>query len=434
MAQNIDLQKVLEYINLNQSKFDNVAVLNDFENQTSLVGIAANKALSINGDKTFNWSDFNNFLDEKDCYKFCMLSYDLKNEVEKTVSENNDLLELPLISCFIPELVFKFSNNSSEIWSHPKAKINTEKVLQEIQEIEPNNIIKNNSTSDYILKSSMTDEEYVDKFKQLLLHIQKGDIYEVNFCREFYLEAFNANAFELYKELTSISPMPFSGLYKDGDKFLLCASPERFFSKKGNKITCQPIKGTIKRGKTVNEDLKLIEALSNSEKEQSENVMIVDLMRNDLSKIANKNSVQVKELFGIYSFRQLHQMISTIEATVENKTWEQIFKALYPMGSMTGAPKLRAMELIEAYENHKRSWYSGSLGYVTPNGDADFNVVIRSLLINQSLKKASFSVGSAITSEANDDDELKECFLKAKAITQLLNVEYKERELENVLA
>ena len=430
MTENIDLHQVFEYINKCQSNFKHIAVLNDFEKQVSLVGLSSNKSLSVNSNNTFKWAEIESFLSENDCYKFCMLSYDLKNEIENITSNNNDFLKLPLVSCFIPDIVLKFSTNSTELWSHPNSTINIDEVLKKIKEVEFNN--SNLSSSSFTLKSSMTDEEYVEKFNKLLYHIQQGDIYEVNFCREFYIEEFNENPFQLYQELTKISPMPFAGFYKDDDKLLLCASPERFFAKKADKLICQPIKGTIKRGKTEEEDLELIQALSNSEKEQSENVMIVDLMRNDLSKIAEKNSVKVKELFGVYSFKQLHQMISTIEATVQNKTWEDIFKALYPMGSMTGTPKLRAMELIEDFENHKRSWYSGSLGYIAPNGDADFNVVIRSLLINQTLRKASFSVGSAITSDANADDELKECFLKAKALMQLLNVEYKERILENV--
>lgn len=430
MSINIDLHQVFEYLNKHQYSFENIAVLNDFEKQLCIVGLSSNKKISVNSNDAFNWSEIETFLAEKDCYKFCMLSYDLKNEIENIKSNNIDLLNLPLVSCFIPELVLKFSLNSLETWSHPNTTINIDELLNEINEVEFND--SNLSPSNFTLKSSMTDEEYVEKFNKLLYHIQQGDIYEVNFCREFFLEDFEANPFELYQELSKISPMPFAGFYKDNDKFLLCASPERFFAKKADKIICQPIKGTIKRGTTEEEDLEFIQALSNSEKEQSENVMIVDLMRNDLSKIAEKNSVKVKELFRVYSFKQLHQMISTIEATVQNKTWEDIFKALYPMGSMTGTPKLRAMELIDEFENHKRSWYSGSLGYISPNGDADFNVVIRSLLINQTIRKANFSVGSAITSDANAEDELKECFLKAKAIMQLLNVEYKERILENV--
>jgi para-aminobenzoate synthetase component 1 len=223
--------------------------------------------------------------------------------------------------------------------------------------------------------------------------------------------------------------MPFAAMFKNESQFLLSASPERFFKKTENKIVCQPIKGTIRRGKDKTEDILLKEILKNSEKEQSENVMIVDLMRNDLSKISQRQSVTVTELFGIYTFNQLRQMISTIEADLKTNSWEEIFKALFPMGSMTGAPKIRAMELIEKYENHSRAWYSGTMGYIKPNGDADFNVIIRSLIINQILETASFSVGSAITSQAIANDELNECILKAKAITKLLKIKLENKNV-----
>ncbi|MCW9041190.1 MAG: anthranilate synthase component I family protein, partial [Flavobacteriales bacterium] len=221
--------------------------------------------------------------------------------------------------------------------------------------------------------------------------------------------------------LNKKSPTPFSCFVKQDDKYLLCASPERFIQKTGNDIISQPIKGTIKRGKDQQEDEQLKKVLFNDQKERSENIMIVDLVRNDLSKIAQKNSVKVDELCGIYTFPQVHQMISTVRAIVkENTTFEEIIQALFPMGSMTGAPKISAMQLIEKYEATRRGIYSGTVGYITPEKNVDFNVVIRSITYNDSLKYLSFMVGGAITALSIPEKEYEECLLKAKAMMEVL--------------
>ena len=226
----------------------------------------------------------------------------------------------------------------------------------------------------------------------------------------------------VYSILNTISPTPFSTFYKLNNQYLLCASPERFVKKDGDKIISQPIKGTAKRdltNKTRDEQLK--QQLINSQKEKSENVMIVDLVRNDLSKIAARNSVQVDELFGIYSFPQVHQMISTVSATIKDEIdFADMLKASFPMGSMTGAPKYRVMQLIEEYEQTKRGIYSGSFGYITPQNDFDFNVVIRSIVYNEQTKYVSYQVGGAITHYSNAEDEYEECLLKAKAMEKAL--------------
>nr|MBA3971024.1 anthranilate synthase component I family protein [Bacteroidota bacterium] len=241
-------------------------------------------------------------------------------------------------------------------------------------------------------------------------------------CQEFFAENVVIDTSSVYKKLNTISSAPFSAYCKFGSHYVLCASPERFLQKCGNTLISQPIKGTIKRAENPKEDEKLKIELRSNKKEQSENVMIVDLVRNDLSRIAQKGSVKVNELFGIYSFKQVHQMISTVSCELkEGLTFTDILKTTFPMGSMTGAPKVSAMKLIEQYETTKRGLYSGAIGYIRPNGDFDFNVVIRSILYNADKKALSFMAGSAITDKADAFQEYDECLLKAKAMFEVLS-------------
>ncbi|NLF41175.1 MAG: anthranilate synthase component I family protein, partial [Bacteroidales bacterium] len=251
-------------------------------------------------------------------------------------------------------------------------------------------------------------------------HIQKGDIYEMNFCMEFFAENCFIDPFESYLRLNDISPAPFSAFYRLPEHYLLCSSPERFIQKNGDTIISQPIKGTARRGTSPEKDEEIKTELFNNLKERSENVMIVDLVRNDLSHTAVKDSVKIDELFGIYSFAQVHQMVSTITSKIKSGIhFSDVIRHAFPMGSMTGAPKIRAMQIIEEYEITKRGLYSGSVGYISPEGDFDFNVVIRSIQYNQSLQSLSFMTGSAITSLANAGDEYQECLLKAKAMMRI---------------
>jgi para-aminobenzoate synthetase component 1 len=269
------------------------------------------------------------------------------------------------------------------------------------------------------LKQRFNKDEYIRTIKKLKNHIQQGNIYEINFCHEFYSNS-SIDPINIYLKLNEISPSPFSSYYKLKDKYLMSASPERFLKKVKNKIISQPIKGTIKRGLDKKEDTYLKDKLYNDPKEKAENVMIVDLVRNDLSRTAKKGSVKVEELFGIYGFSQVFQMISTITSEVEDDAnIIDIIKNAFPMGSMTGAPKVRVMQLIEEYEKTKRGLYSGSVGFITPENDFDFNVIIRSILYNQSRNYVSFTVGGAITSLADPEKEYEECMLKAEAMIKV---------------
>jgi para-aminobenzoate synthetase component 1 len=265
-------------------------------------------------------------------------------------------------------------------------------------------------------------EAYLNKVRSILNHIHRGDIYEANFCQEFYAENSVIDPLEVYKNLNQISKPPFATYLKFDNNFLLSASPERYLKKNGRQIISQPIKGTARRSSDKQKDLALKEALRNDPKERAENIMIVDLVRNDLSRIALKGSVQVEELCKVYSFKQVHQMISSIVSEIpENIHPVDIIKNSYPMGSMTGAPKVKAMKIIEDHEETKRSLYSGAVGYFTPEGNFDFNVIIRSILYNQKNKYVSCSVGSAITSLSVPEKEFEECLLKAKALREVLH-------------
>jgi len=243
----------------------------------------------------------------------------------------------------------------------------------------------------------------------------------MNFCQEFFAEGVRIDPLSMFDRLNQHSKAPFSAYYRLRDRYLLCASPERFLKKEGAKIISQPIKGTIRRGGDPKEDLGLKNQLASSEKDRSENVMIVDLVRNDLGRSCKAGSVEVEELFGIYGFNQVWQMISTVKGELEEgEDGIDAIRRAFPMGSMTGAPKVRSMQLIEEYEQSKRGLYSGAVGYIRPDGDFDFNVVIRSLLYNAADQYLSFQVGGAIVFDSVAEKEYEECLLKAKGILDVL--------------
>jgi para-aminobenzoate synthetase component 1 len=272
------------------------------------------------------------------------------------------------------------------------------------------------------INSRFQPSEYKEEVFKIKQHIQRGNIYEATFCQDFYAENCKLNPVDAFKELNKVSPSPFATFFKFRHNYIIGATPERFLSKRGDKLISQPIKGTIRRSHDPKEDEVLVDALKQDPKEQSENVMIVDLVRNDLTRCAVPGTVYVEELFGIYSFEQVHQMISTVVCTADpNLDNPSIIQAVFPMGSMTGAPKISAMEIIEEHERTKRGVYSGAIGYFAPGGDFDFNVVIRTLLYNSENQYLSFHVGSAITFESDAEKEYEECLLKAKAIKQILS-------------
>ncbi len=352
---------------------------------------------------------------------FGYLTYDLKNDVERLHSNNFDGLGFPDLYFFQPKKLFLFSENNVEVHYLNMVADEIEEDWTAIFET------KDKFDSPEISKSlgihiRTTKDGYIQKVVEVLEHIKRGDIYEVNICQEFYCENAAINPLETFLQLNKISKPPFSVFLKLNSLFALSASPERYLKRTGNAVISQPIKGTAKRFGDKEEDLKMAQQLAKDPKERSENIMITDLVRNDLSRIAEKGSVVVDELCKIYTFEQVHQMISTISCSVPpNFSSVEILRNTYPMGSMTGAPKISAMQIIEETEDAKRGLYSGAIGYFSPLGDFDFNVVIRSILYNASKEYVSFSVGSAITINSIPEKEYEECLLKAKAMREVLN-------------
>jgi para-aminobenzoate synthetase component 1 len=350
---------------------------------------------------------------------FGYLTYDLKNDVEDLSSNNHDGLEFPDLYFFQPKKLFLMKGNQME--THYLQVVDNEfrQDLRDIKKMkEPKYKGKNDSVK---IKLRIHKDEYFEKLDAMLKHIHRGDIYEANFCQEFYSEDTLIHPLLTYNHLNAISRPPFATFLKLDDKYLLSATPERYLKKEGTRVMSQPIKGTAARLSNGMADRAMAKALAEDEKERSENIMIVDLVRNDLSKTAMQGSVQVKELCKVYSFEQVHQMISTIVSEVqEDISPVEILRTTFPMGSMTGAPKISAMQIIEELEETKRGLYSGAVGYFTPEGDFDFNVVIRSILYNETKKYVSFSVGGAITAKSDPLKEYEECLIKAKAMREAL--------------
>jgi para-aminobenzoate synthetase component 1 len=352
------------------------------------------------------------FQERKAEWMFGLFSYDLKNELEALPSAKADLLQFPDLYFFVPEYLIAVKNGTVEIIYGPPG------LIEDIH----NWKLQSDTTSNSVLIQAKLDKAaYVAKVEELRRHILEGDIYEINFCQEFFAENARIDPYQVYQKLNGLSPTPFSGYFKIRDKYILSASPERFLCKRGNKLYSQPIKGTARRSTLPQEDLEIRLALQNSAKEQAENVMIVDLVRNDLTRCAVPGTVKVEELFGIYSFPQVHQMISTVSCELNpDINLADAIRYCFPMGSMTGAPKVRAMQLIDEIELSKRGIYSGAFGYFSPDGDFDFNVVIRSILYNENSGYLSFQVGGAITYASSAEAEYEECLLKASAIVRTL--------------
>ncbi len=350
---------------------------------------------------------------------FGYYSYDVKNQVENLRSQNHDGICAPDSFFFQPRYVIEFSGNKMTVLffeSH-----DPENSINELAESFNLHIHLPTAKTSLNIQSRVNRMEYLENVNAIKKHIRRGDIYEMNYCMEFYAENAVIDPASIYLQLNSLSPMPFSTFMQVDHLSMMSASPERFLAKRGRKIISQPIKGTVKRGADDAEDRMLAEKLRTDPKERSENVMIVDLVRNDLSRTASRGSVMVEELFGIKTFRQLHQMISTVVSEMRDDIhFTEVIKNAFPMGSMTGAPKIRAMELIEEYEKTKRGIYSGSAGYITPAGDFDFNVVIRSILHNNKNRYLSFMAGSAITDGSVAEAEYEECQLKAGAMKNVL--------------
>lgn len=376
-----------------------------------LIAAGAKEELNIHTGSAFE--QLGHFLNNRKSIIPGYLTYDLKNEIEQLASLNADYLQFPDLYFFVPEHLLLIKGRQISIYSSEPDKIWGNILQQKTESPKKVNIT---------IQSRFTKPEYIRTVNLLKEHIHRGDIYEITFCQEFFATHAELDPRHIFQSLNTVSPTPFANFFKIRDKYIISATPERFLRKRGKKLISQPVKGTISRALRTDEDIKNKELLRTDEKEKAENVMIVDLVRNDLTRSAEPGSVTVEELFGIYSFKQVHQMISTIVCrSARGISNPEILKNTFPMGSMTGAPKIKAMELIEQYERTRRGVFSGTVGYFSPNGDFDFNVIIRTILYNKTAEYLSFQAGSAITFECDAEKEYEECMLKASAIQAVLN-------------
>lgn len=380
--------------------------------------LAVDAFTSIKTDSHNAFEDLKQYQQTTKDWIFGYLSYDLKNDVEPLQSRNFDGLDFPDLFFFQPKKIFLLKGNQLEM---QYLSLCDDEFEGDFDEIAIRQESKSQIVDKITIRQRISEKSYLEKVSKMLNHIHQGDLYEANFCMEFYAENANIDPLQKFQKLNEISQPPFAVFFKNDKHFLLSASPERYLKKEGDSLLSQPIKGTARRFSEPDEDQKAKIQLASDPKERAENIMITDLVRNDLSHTAQKGSVQVTELCGIYSFMQVHQMISTVTSRLDPQYGViDALKTTFPMGSMTGAPKISAMKIIDQLEESKRGLYSGAVGYFTPDGDFDFNVVIRSILYNQEKGYVSFSVGSAITSLSSPEKEYEECLLKAKAMREVL--------------
>jgi para-aminobenzoate synthetase component 1 len=406
-------QKALQWANQLEvcCCFDSNGYADHYSKYDFLLAAGAKRQLNKKYGTAF--SELKEFRNTNPGWLFGLLSYDLKNELEALESAHEDTLEFPDLYFFEPEYLLSIKDGVLTVLIGP-AELASLINCQELKPLAAN-------TSELIIQAKLEKDTYVQKVEKLRDYMLKGDVYELNFCQEFFAKNAAIDPYTIYLNLNQLSPTPFSGFFKIASQYVLSASPERFLCKRERQLISQPIKGTAKRSADPEEDRLISIQLRNNLKEQAENVMIVDLVRNDLTKSAVEGTVKVEELFGIYSFPQVHQMISTISCSLDQAVDPvDAIKNAFPMGSMTGAPKFRAMELIEETEESRRGIYSGAFGYFDPKGDFDFNVVIRSILYNQSKQYLSFQVGGAITYASTAEAEYDECMLKASAMVKVL--------------
>ncbi len=350
---------------------------------------------------------------------FGHLGYDLKNHIENLHSENPDITGAPDLMLFRPTRMLKYDHHNHEFnlqegLSFANKAMN--KPASQVKKSDQNFHLEN-------LSWITQKKDYLDRIKWAQQKIRDGDFYEINLSHVLTGDL-KGNPFDLYLKMKAGGAVPFASYTRASSFSICCSSPERFLCRKGNRIFSQPIKGTAPRLADPEQDHQIQNRLKDSEKEKAENLMIVDLVRHDLSKVAIPGTIRVPELYKLHSFETVHQLISTVEGRVENDTDPvDILKACFPMGSMTGAPKISAMNAIEKLEDYKRGIYSGAAGYITPEGDFDFNVVIRTAIVNG--RKLFYPAGGAITSDSIPEDELEETMVKARALTSVLKSDSK---------
>jgi len=397
-------------------RFDTFCFLDNHSYRYEPHSVECLVAAGIRGAASQGWEGLSQFLRERQgSWLFGHLNYELKDRIHSLSSKRSDRVGFPELFFFEPQILLEIGEDSMRICASDPSAV--------FREIEASVSMLPESPA-IRFQPRISRGEYLSIIRRLKEHIHRGDCYEINFCQEFFAENVQIDPAATYRKLSAVSPNPFSALYRVGHCWLICASPERFLKKEGERIVSQPVKGTAKRSAVAEEDIVRKKRLRESQKEQAENVMVVDLVRNDFSRVCEEGSVRVDELYGIYSFPQVHQMISTVSGMVRKGIdMRDIISACFPMGSMTGAPKRRVMQLIEEYEKTARGIFSGALGYISPQGDFDLNVVIRSIMYNEKSGYLSFQAGSGITHYSDPELEWEECMLKAQAIRKVFGEE-----------
>ena len=375
-----------------------------------MLAVGAHRSITLHGVNAF--SDLQSFYDDEPGWLFGHFGFELTDEIQNTQHSS-----FAPGYFFEPEILIRILKDHISIEMNGVNKT-TSDIFNEIENIIT---VTHTRTSEVNIESRLSKGEYIDIIRKIKAHIGRGDCYELNFCQEFFSKEASIEPLTVFSKLQEISPNPFSAFYRVNENYCMCASPERFIQKRGQEIISQPIKGTVKRSSDPDMDAANRAVLSSSAKERSENVMIVDLVRNDLSKVCEEGSVVVDEMFGIYAFPQVYQMISTIKGRLApNVDFTNVIEATFPMGSMTGAPKKKVLELIKRYERGNRGLFSGAIGYIDPTCNFDFNVVIRSIFYNDTSKYLSYWAGGGITFYSDPEAEYEECMAKVEAIKKAL--------------
>ncbi|MBP3942813.1 anthranilate synthase component I family protein [Sphingobacteriaceae bacterium WQ 2009] len=395
--------------------FDSNAYVDAYSKFESLLAVKAVTSFTATGNNTF--AAVQQFITRnKGAFIPGYFSYDLKDEIEALRTPWQSPLDFPLAYFFVPQYLLKFQGTTVHIEGDSCLEIFN--AILAFEETAPMADFKGS------FQPRISKATYLATFDKFQQHIQQGDIYEVNLCQEFFAKDVSINPLAVFERLNMVSPTPFSSFFKFSNHFILSASPERFLAKRGMQLISQPIKGTAKRGKNAEEDALIKVQLRANPKEIAENIMIVDLVRNDLTLSALPGTVKADPILEVHSFQQVHQLISTISCQLNPAIpVVEAIKSTFPPGSMTGAPKISAMRLCDRYEASARGLYAGAIGYFAENGDFDFNVVIRTLLYHAERQYLSFHTGGAITLNADGEQEYAECLLKAAGILKALDTE-----------
>ena len=350
-------------------------------------------------------------------------SYDYGRERQGIVSGEEEIVYIPEAAVTFYDFFIIEDCQKKEIWliadgitgdaaqMLEEAEQRCKKIVQQGEE-------RTKARAEIAVFPNFEKEEYKQAVADMIQYIIEGDIYIANMTQQLTIES-KKKPLDVFYDLRRANPSPFGGYLDYGKYQIICASPERFLQMKKGTVHTRPIKGTRKRGETPEEDRMMRDELQNSEKDKSELLMIVDLERNDLNRVCVPGSVKVTELFAVEEYATVFHLVSDIEGTLqEGKNIMDLLEAAFPGGSITGAPKYRAMEIIDELEHGKRNLYTGSIGYLTLDGDCDFNIVIRTALHKDG--RYHLGVGGGITAESDLEFEYEETLQKAKAILEAL--------------